>query len=374
MISDRLGVVGVPVAGPGPWPFAARVPRFRAAIHHPGGPMTAAGADLHGDPQVARERCVAEGVERYAATVPRVPHAIGSSVELTRSGFDLLAPERLGAVVGPTTPIGWLSAVDGRLVPLNAALGHLSAYAPRAGEGTYPQGSTGLAAGLDLVTARESASAEVLERDVVARAWREGALLPTTPLRPPLRRLADDAGLDASAHLLPTGHAASRVALVALRHSRRRLLGVGAAYRPDPARALEKAFTEAVVSLGQAAEVLDPRTGPGMCEAPGLASWRADRAYARNGWGHVDDLAGHVQLLLDPRLQRAVWARFTGQPPTALPAGRGRPASELLTGSATVDLTPPDITGHVVCRVLTPGAEVVRPAAFTPEELPCPLV
>lgn len=379
MISDRLGILGVPTEGPGPWPLSTQIPRFRAAIHHPGAPMTAAGADLHGDPGVARERCVAEGVERYAATLPRAPHAIGSVVELARSGFDLLVPERLGVEIAPTTPIGWVAAVGGRLVPLNAALGHLSAYAQRAGEGTYPQGSTGLAAGPDLATAQESAAAEVLERDVVARAWREEAPMPTVPLSAPLQGLAARAGVRASAHLLATGAegdplTSSPVALVALRDPRRELLGVGAAYRPDAARALDKAFTEAVVSLGQAAEVLDPETGPAVCAAPGLVPWRVDRDYAHRGWAHVDDLAGHVQLLLDPRLQHAVWTRFAGQPRAALPTGVGRPASRLLAGAEAVDLTPPDVTGHVVCRVLAPDTEVVRPAAFTPEELPCPLV
>ncbi|WP_109507926.1 YcaO-like family protein [Nocardioides speluncae] len=347
IVSDRTGIVGVPVAGPGPWPLAAEVPRFRAGVHQPGGPVTVAGAALDGDVDTALARCVAEGVERYAAMVPR--------------------------------PDAWLAAVDGTPVARNAVLGHLSPLAAPPEDGYYPQGSTGLAAGPTLAAATESAAAEVVERDTLARAWRAGTPMPRTALPAALAELALAEELSVSAHLLPVRATVARVAVVALRHGGRRLIGVGSAYRPEPVDGLAKAFTEAVVSLAQQAELADPVTGPGLAAGAGLDPWRADRRYAAGGWAHVADIAQHAQLLLDPELQEAVWERFVGLGFETVAAQPPQPAAsvaamELLDDAVLVELSTPDCAPYVVVRVLAAGAEVVRPAGDRPEELPCPLV
>lgn len=371
IVSDRTGVVSTPQPGPGPWPLADLVARYRASVGHPGGRVTVAGAGF--DDAIARTACVAEGVERYAALVPRTPDLVASPDEMVQPH---VAARILGADVPADRPIRWLRAIDGRLVPLNAAIGHLSPAAAPPEDGVYPQGSTGLASALTLAGATESAAAEVVERDAVARAWAV-AMLPRCDLSPPLAAACHRAGLTWSAHRLPVPGSTSTTAFLALRHTGRGLIGVGAAYRTDPAAAMQKAFVEAVVSLAQAAELADPVTGPPVCTESGVGAWRADRAYAAAGWGHVGDIAGHALLLLDPTLQRAAWTRLRDQPNAGVsrtvPVAQ-QPPLALLPDSVAVELTVPDCPGLVVVRVLAPGCRVVVPAALAPQELPCPLV
>lgn len=372
LVSDRTGIVSTPVAGPGPWPLGDEVVRYRADVGHADGRFTVAGAGW--DARTARRSCVAEGVERYAATIPRTPVVLARVDDLVDRAVPHLDPVGLGVDFRPDHAIGWLMAHDGRLVPLGAAAGHLSPTAAPVRDGVYPQGSTGLAAGPDLATAEASATHEVLERDAIARAW-AAHHLPRTTLEPGLAAACRRAGLVWSAHRLPVSHSRSDAALLALHEPQRGLLGVGAAHRSDLGAAMRKAFLEAVVSLGQAAELTDAQRGPAIIEAAGLGHYRSDRTYAADGWSHVRDIAAHALLLLDPALQQRVWSRLVEQPAYA----RARQVTELDADQAAeppavVDLTVPDCSGLVVVRVLAPGRRVVRPAAFTPEELPCPLV
>lgn len=379
----RTGLCGSPEAGPGPWPLAGVVHRFRAGLHLPGPPVTVAGAALSAAD--ARSACVGEAVERYAALVPCEPEVVASEAELADGRRRYVAAAGLGArpLPLPHEEIAWQIALDGRLVPLDAARGNLVA----AGVGTrsYPQGSTGLAAGRTADRAVLAGAAEVIERDAVARAWAAGALRAAAPdqvLPAPLLRSSVDAGLEAVVHLLPTGCPSSPVAMVGLRDRHTGLLGVGAAYRRDVTAAATKAWVEAVVSIAQAAELTDPRIGPALCRAAGLASWRADRRYAAAGWSGVTDLAEHAQLLLDPDLATRVWALLGEErnPAAPVPGRLGRPAWELLTDrfdAVAVDLTTTDIRGAggpAVVRVLAVGARTVRPAGTSPQELPCPLI
>gem|GEM_PF-6884653 len=383
-VDVRTGLCGTPEPGPGPWPLADVVHRFRAGLHLPGPPVTVAGAALSAAD--ARSACVGEAVERYAALVPREPDVIASEAALADAQRGYVAADSLGASPGPLPDeeIAWLVALDGRLVPLDAARGNL--VAAGVDRPSYPQGSTGLAAGRTADQALLAAAAEVVERDAVARAWAAGTLRATPPdraLPAPLLRASDDADLEVAVHLLPTGCPSSSVAMVGLRDRRTGLLGVGAAYRSDVTSAATKAWIEAVVSIAQAAELTDPSTGPALCEAAGLAPWRADRRYAEAGWSGVTDLAEHAQLLLDPELAARVWALLGERPSSEAPwPGRpGRAAWDLLTDrfddGVAVDLTTADIRGAggpAVVRVLAVGARTVRPAGTSPEELPCPLI
>ncbi|WP_203338337.1 YcaO-like family protein [Nocardioides limicola] len=379
----RTGLYSSPEPGPGPWPLPGLVHRHRARVHLPDGPLTVAGAAL-GD-EVARASCLGEAWERYGASHPRPADLVASPRSLLEAGRPHLTPHSLGGPAETDTAIEWLTATDTRLVPRPAAA--LLPHQPPPPGGPrrtgYPQGSTGLAAGQHLRQAIENAAAEVVERDTVARAWRTRRLAPTLPdgvLEERLLRATRAAGLEMVVHLLPTAPG-PEVAVVGLRDPGRGLLGVGASYRPHRRMAATKAWLEAVVSLAQAAELLDPTIGPALCATAGLDPWRSDRRYAEPGWAHVADLSRHVQLLLDPELAAAVWERLTGP---ALPAARARPdvgarslLADLFTDVVEVELTPADLRaadGPVVVRVLAVGASTVRPAGCTPEDLPCPLI
>lgn len=374
----RTGLCGLPEPGPGPWPLAEVVHRFRARVHLPDRVVTVAGAALSAD--AARSACLGEAVERYAALVPRAPDFVATRSRLADAGREHLCPAGLGATPapGPDDEGEWVVATDGRLVPLAAARGSL------VGASSYPQGSTGLAAAATVESAVRAGSAEVVERDTVSRAWSAGALCAVRPdrvLPALLRRATRDAGLEVVVHLLPTGCPSSVVALVALRDPRTGLLGAGAAYRPDVTVAVTKAWTEAVVSIAQAAELADPVVGPALCADAGLAPWRADRRYASGGWAGITDLTIHAQLLLDPDLADRVWTRLAGRPAAPVPLRRCRPPVDLVTSLfddvVVVDLSTPDVraaAGPAVVRVLAVGADTVRPAGTRPEELPCPLI
>lgn len=376
----RTGICGAPEPGPGPWPLADVVHRFRAQLHLPDAAVTVAGAALTAD--AARAACVGEAVERYAALVPRAPDLVASEAELAATGRPYVAPARLGAPASHTQEsVPWLVARDGRLVPLDAARGSL--VAGGAALVSYPQGSTGLAAGAGFDRAVRAGAAEVVERDAVARAWSAGQLAPVVPagvLPARLHRASLDAGLEVVVHLLPTGCPGSVVTLVGLRDPATGFLGVGAAYRPDVAVAATKAWVEAVVSIAQAAELADPVLGPLLCADAGLSPWRADRTYADAGWSGVTDLAEHAQLLVDRDLADRVWARLARTPAPPPPRRLGRPPCDLLAqlyDVVAVELTPTDVRaagGPTVVRVLAVGARTVRPAGLSPEELPCPLV
>lgn len=380
----RTGLCGTPEPGPGPWPLADVVHRFRAGLHLSGSPVTVAGAAL--SVAEARSACVGEAAERYAALVPREPEVIASETELADGHRRYVPAASLGARPSPLPDekIAWLTALDGRLVPLEAARGNL--VAPGVGTPSYSQGSTGLAAGPTADQALHAGAAEVIERDAVARAWSAGTLRPAATdqvLPAPLLLASGDAGLEAVVHLLPTGCPSSPVAFVGLRDPRTRLVGVGAAYRSDVTSAVSKAWVEAVVSIAQAAELTDPTIGPPLCEAAGLAPWRADRRYAGADWSGVTDLAQHAQLLLDPDLATRVWALLGDErsPAAALPRQPGRPAWDLsmdrFDDVVAVDLTTSDLRAAgdlTVVRVLAVGARTVRPAGISPEKLPCPLI
>lgn len=373
----RTGLCSVPEPGPGPWPLAHLVARARARVHVPA--TTVAGAGTTDDQAAAA--CLGEALERYAAGTPRPADARASTDHLRHRGVPHVAPGDLGLPVPGDVTLEWLRARDGRLVPRDAA--GAPAHRDQAAAGPpYPQGSTGLASATTVETAEEGAAAEVVERDTLVRAWYDDRLAPVRPEALLGRDTVDAAraaGLEVRAHLLPTGAAGSEVAVVALRAPATGLLGVGAAYRPDRAAAASKAWQEAVVSVAQAAELIDPDRGPGLCAAAGLPPWRADRGYAAGGWQHVSDLLEHALLLLDPRVAVPVWGRLDG-PPQPLPGpAAGRPARTLLralfSDTVSVDLTPADVAllGRRVVRVLAMGAQTMPPAGHRPQELPCPL-
>lgn len=378
----RTGICSPPLPGPGPWPLPDLVARFRASVQLPGRRLTVAGAALC--PDAARAACIGEGVERYAALVGRTPDAIASAAGLAQVAQPHLAPSALEVAEAPAldAPLAWLTARDGRQVPLAAARGDLLGTAPAPER--FPHGSTGLAAGSSVPVASDAAAAEVVERDVVSRAWAGDRPLPrvaASALPTPLRRATERAGVDVALHLLPAGDSGAVVGLVALRDGERGYLGVGAAYRPDRTVALTKAWLEAVVSLAQAAELDSAETGHAVADAAGLLPWRPDRRYAAAGWAGVTDIAQHTQLLLDPAVADPVWQRLSGPLGPASPSRPGPPASrlvrDLFADVVEVDLTPPDLTaagGPSVVRVLAVGAQPVRPAGLAPEALPCPLI
>lgn len=373
------------------------------------------GAASAGDATLARLRCVAEAVERYAAVVPRTPSVQASGAELAHAGQAHLRPYALGGDVDPRRRMRWLAGArwsgEPVLVPYNAALGTLSGAVTPPDEGVYPQGSTGLAAGADAGSATAAGADEVVERHLIARAWYTEAPLPRIPAPASWRAALAAEGIHASVHLaaiepssrasgcadqragaradMRDGSAAGSggefdtagAVLVCLRHPGRELIGVGAAYRKEPRAAVDKAMVEAVVSLAQACELADPSTGPDLADAGGLAPYRPDRRYADSygaGYARAVDIAAHTQLYLDPRLQKALWERLSAQPELGREPDKCPPAPDVLAGLggpvAVVDLTPPDGCGLVVCRVLAPGARTLRPAAVTgPSCLPSPL-
>jgi ribosomal protein S12 methylthiotransferase accessory factor len=352
----------------------------------------------------ARAAALGEAVEWYAGSLVPAELPVATAAELRRRGEPHVAPETLtlyspeqyaaeGFPFRPFTdelPVRWCAGRDlvrgeRRWVP--ASLVYL-------GYGTGPTRhepftnlpvSAGIAAapgpsGAGLAAA--AALREVVERDALAAAWTHGS--PLDPLVLP-SHLATDLGADDatvwSFHRLPTVIDAPGV-LATVRHRPTGIVGVGAAVRDDPETAARKAISEAVVSAASAIE-LDTEGSDSAARhvaAGTLRPWRADRSYTssyRDDRRDVLDIACHLQLYLDPRLQRALDDRLdalaAGRPPLPLDAlatvAPGSWAGALSAAGlepVAVDVTPSDVArrGWHVVRTVVPGLRSTGPAAF----------
>lgn len=209
-----------------------------------------------GDSQRARLVAHAEGAERFAA-------AELSSAELVRAGFDELPgavdPRSLYARAPATNHSGraaeprlWapVTARDGtrRWVPAETV--YVSARDPAPATAAIPWTSSGLAAGLDLRSARRRAFEELVERDAFMIAWlRRTSRERVAPRGAPdaARRMANvlathgwiTTWVNLTRDTLP-------VILCCLTH-RQAGLTVGAACDAQPAEALRRATVEALV-------------------------------------------------------------------------------------------------------------------------------
>jgi ribosomal protein S12 methylthiotransferase accessory factor len=211
-----------------------------------------------GDPEQARLVAHAEGAERFAA-------AEVSSAELVRARFDELPgavdPRSLYARDAATDGTDTAAAAEPRLwTPVTARDGtrrwapaetaYVSVRDPAPAAAIIPWTSSGLAAGLDLPSARRRAFRELVERDAFMMAWLR---------RISRERVAPHGAPDAARHMAAV--LATRgwtttwvnltldtlpVILCCLTHPHAGLT-VGAACAAQPAEALRRATVEALV-------------------------------------------------------------------------------------------------------------------------------
>ncbi len=387
LLSDaRTGVLGA--VQPGPHGYSGiGVARFRARLPLPGGSHTVCGAALD-DPALAALRCVAEGAERYAAATATLPVRVARAEHLAEyldehpDEAAICLPADLGAATHPDE-LSWTAGV------LLAGAGENTVWVPTAAAtlpgideagsaAWYPQGSTGLGAGRDRDDAVRAAAYEVIERHHLASAWEHRTSL--VELSPPggwVSRLRAEQ-LTAQVYAVP-GEVDAAVLLAVLTDPARGLLGAGSACRHDPSSAATKAFEEAAVALAQAAELDDAATVTELRDGyPALRPHRPDRRYLDDyrtddrDYAGATELATHLQLYLDPRVQaelRSWLARATPGSWARLPRCTDPPAALASAGLRPVGIELPttelDRVGLHVWRVLAPGARTPVPAAVT---------
>lgn len=308
--------------------------------------------------------------------------ALYSPSQLASPGFPFVAFD-------PSLSISWADGValaDGRPCYAPASITFLG-YTTGASAGE-PRTNLPVNAGVAAHTGWDRAVAaslgEVIERDALAEAWTFG--VPLVPVLPP-PWFEESLGVD---HLtawrfyrLPTVVDVAGV-LAVVSHAGHRVVGVGAAVRPDPVEAARKAAAEAAVSAAGALELDSPTSCPRarMVEGGGpLSAWRQDRSYRRSyrdDWHDVVDISCHAQLQLDPIVQADLFGRLdelsAAHEPLRLESLPSVPdgsvwATMLIDAGfdpVVIDVTTSDVAslGWYVVRTVVPGLRATGPAAF----------
>ncbi len=361
-----------------------------------------------GDEEAARAAAIGEAVERYCGNA--VPDVLRSASwrEIRAGGEDALDPEAFAlysqrqydAAGFPFVPftrdlvVGWVPGTDlvtGAELWVPASLSYLDyVHGARAAEpATHSLVYSGIAAGRDGASARQSALEELLERDACTIWWGSGA--PTHEL--------DDDGLITGRLGHPGVGGPLRIRLLSIPSefevpvvgafleqatddADRRLVAFGSACRADPTAAATKALVEAL-GLMQLTRQLDDPDGEvwqaiaaGEIESHVFLPYRADRRYrdlAGPEYRALADLPPVAQLYLDPRMQGTPLDRLRPQVTVPLrdvpPADPDRYVALLAASGvrvAAVELTTPDVAaaGLVVVRVIATGLLGNAPPAF----------
>lgn len=342
--------------------------------------------------EVVRTAAIAEAAERYCGAL--IPDGLpcASAVDLEHRGLAHIDPDALtlyaedqyaapGFPFVPfdrELPVHWVPGTtwDGHhevlapaaLVFLTWGIGPTSEEPP-----TNLPVNAGIAAGDSRVAAARAALTELVERDAVSRAWASGRSLPRLVVPFSLRDLgAGRRGtLRTSFHAVPTAVGLPVVAAV-VRDPEHAITTMGTACREDPRAAARKALAEAAMLQVAARDLDDP--GSSVHDEPVLKAWRADRAYRSDYAADLHDAVDvlcHLQLALDPGVQRDLERRLADGPRVALDdlaAGRrlADVPARLPTEPVCVDLTTPDVAsaGLSVVRVVAPGLRATAPAAF----------
>jgi ribosomal protein S12 methylthiotransferase accessory factor len=379
------------------------------------GPWTAdrtTGGATIGDEQGARNAALGEAVERYCGNAVPKELLTSSFARLRSAGrravdprdVVLYAPRQYRTPGFPFVPMAHdlaLAWVPGRdlasdeeiLVP--ASLVYLNYFqGGHAGEPrTNFQISAGIAAGETLERAERSALEELFERDATMIWWVSGAPafaldLTDEPVLSPALAEARACGLVVSFIRIPCSFGVSVVGAF-IQDPARTIIAFGTACRATIEAAAAKAFTEAVVTHTMSLELLDAGStfwaavDSGLLPRHPYRPYRQDRAYRnefRDDWRELCDLRMHVQLYLDPRMQRGPCRRIgaatraeTQRAATSLPGVDARQvylAQLAARGyrAIAVDLTTSDVraAGLSVVRVVVPGLYDTAPAAFLP--------
>jgi ribosomal protein S12 methylthiotransferase accessory factor len=338
-------------------------------------------------PEAAKVSAIMEAAERFAATLPMRPAAVGSYRRLSAAGAEVLDPRALLQEIAPhyrdDEPISWVTGHDllrdvEVLVPYRVAGYHMSAHEPAPHTTTS---TNGLASGNSLEEAICHALSEVIERDAETLADIGGRRVVAAARAGALRGVSVDAtavwvgrryprispaGLPGAA-----GDLVGRVRAAGARLDMWRItsdiavptvlavvsqdLGEGFSHRyggagthPDAHTALTRAVTEAVQSRSGDMQAVREDVSAVDAAVPGWALHtqrraRRDPTAAPAGTATsvpLADLASYpsADLMDDVRLQLEMLAA----------AGLDR--------AVVVDLSPPGIPVHVV-RVIVPGLE-----------------
>lgn len=362
-----------------------------------------------GDDHGARHAAIGEAVERYCGNA--VPETLlTSSFARLRSThrravdpleLALYSARQYRAPGFPFVPmahdleIAWVLGRDlasGEDILVPASLVYLNYF--RGGHAGEPrtnfQASAGIAAGATLEHAERSALEELFERDATAIWWLSGA--PATaldlagdPALYPALAEARACGLAVSFIAIPCAFGAPVVGAF-VQDPAHTVVAFGTACRPSAEAAAAKALTEAIVTHTLSLELADPGSafwaavGSGRLPRRPYQPYRQDRAYRdelHDDWRELRDLRMHVQLYLDPRMQRGLSIRLgaakleTRPGATPIPPANAREvylARLAARGhrAIAVDLTTPDVraAGLSVVRIVAPGLYGNAPAAF----------
>ena len=358
-----------------------------------GNPITA-GASWQ-DETHAIEAALGEATERYCGTL--IPSGLPTTTakhlrhigEPVLSGDDLAlhSPSQHQQPGFPFVPlseeteVAWVPAEDvqdGSMVFVPASvvyLGDITEHYTVAAT-NYPVGA-GMAAGLSREQAIESALGEVVERHSLATAWARGVAFSAVAIPPAISAAGRLAGVEAVNAWAVPNTSDLPVLLVSVSDAERDLIGFGCALRETAIAAMWKAFSEALLSLQSAQTLNDPTHPIHELTSAGrtpLKPHRPDRQYSKEyaaDWRDVTDIACHVQLLLDPIVQRAVMDRLAASGgPARLPYACSGALRQILGRQGlrivVVDVTSSDIrmANLRVVRVIVPGLRATAPAAF----------
>ncbi|MFT3862313.1 YcaO-like family protein [Micropruina sp.] len=367
-----------------------------------------------------RERAVASAVAHLAGPWCRATIARrGSPEELRAAGVRVLDPALLTVAdpalgAHPDSPLPPIRGDQEQWwVPARRLSQPRPVWAPIAFTHTYSDppalpdqpvlgyhNLAGAAAARTVPAAVSAGLRHVLSLDAVARWWRscDAPAPPALAVPARLRDAWGDAMLELELRLLPSRFEVP-VVLAVVRDRERAITTLGHA-AGDPIEAAMKAAAEALLQLASARDLLDPdglirhSAALGAGTAPGLLEHRPRRDYlncaptrssgtAIPARPALTDAMAHLQVGLDPRLQRRLHTRLGDPPPARPPSWPG--VAELVHRGVpvhVVTLTPPPLrhSGWHAVRVLVPGCLRLEPAALPiragvgnrPEHLPYP--
>ncbi|OUE27580.1 YcaO-like family protein [Clavibacter michiganensis] len=355
------------------------------------------------DPDAVLGAAVGEAVERYCGNLVPAGLLRDSARRLRAGARAVLDPAALAlysaaqhasgwlpvAVLDDDAVVDWTEAArlgtgDRILVPASLVWVSHALLVPPA---VHPIMQAGLATGRSAEEALWGGLGEVIERDAMTRAWTDGRGVVELDVPRALVDLARGPADALSCRWFLFPHVSGLPVIGALlQDARTGYLTLGMASGGVPTRAARKALGEALqLQLFQAD--LDDPDGPYMAAARDprspLKPWRADRAYRlayRPDLSDVVDYGCHLQLHLDPVIQRAFHEELarsiTGRLPLADVTDRWDGpdrVAELVdalreTGREVlaVDVTLPEIrrTGLHVTRVIVPGLRSNAPHAL----------
>ncbi len=274
---------------------------------------------------------IGEAIERYCGNL--VPDGLlrATRADLLAAGVDVLDPRRHVLFADhqyrgrrfPFVPftddltLEWATGTDlttgaDVLVPANLVWISYAHAAPARGVPFLnPALVSGLAAGIGESAAQWSALTQMIERDTITLAWQGRRRL--REIAPPawLARLGRGRQGTMSTRFLEFPNDFGLVVAGALVHDAATgYLTLGTACRPTTEAALRKSLAEAFQLQMFVAEFDDPASAYMRAAnepASPLKPWRADRRYlddCRPDLADVVEYCTHLQLYLDPRLQR----------------------------------------------------------------------